>query len=121
MIKTYYKSMDIKNDIKNCERLRRKYSAGSKEYKEITKELDWLKGQKKALDKKNKGNAAYWHNGIPPRLAKKPKALTAKAEKQRRRLYLQHEISIYTEKEQAITEPAITEHLDALKKQLASI
>ena len=82
MRKVFYKLHDINHEIKECRKLQRKFERGSRKHKDITAELEWLLEQKEKLSKANKGNAAYWHDGIPPAPVKKAKPLTARAKKQ---------------------------------------
>lgn len=114
MRKVFYKLRDINHDIKEYRKQQRKFERGSKKHKDITAELEWLLEQKEKLSKANKGNAAYWHHGIPPAPVKKAKPLTARAKKQKQKKYLEDQIQIYSDKQQAIRE-----HIDDLQRQLA--
>jgi hypothetical protein len=116
MIKVYRKSPDINRDIKKYKMMLRKHLPGSKEYKDIANELEYLVRLKEKLSKSNKGNAAYWHNGIPPVEVKKSKPLSEQAKRQNKRQFLKNEIQEYSDRRQAITE-----HLDGLKRQLSML
>ena len=116
MRKLYYKSCDINRDIKKYKMMLRKHKPSSKEHKEIANELEHLVRLKEKLSKSNKGNAAYWHNGIPPAEVKKSKPLSEQAKTQNKRQFLKNEIQEYSDRRQAITE-----HLDGLKRQLSML
>jgi hypothetical protein len=118
MRKLYHKLCDINRDIKKYKNLQRKHLPGSKEHNEIAKEIEHLKSLKEKLSKRNKGNAAYWHNGIPPAEVKKSKPLSEQAKRQKERQFLKKEIEFYTDKEQS---EEIKEHIEGLKSRLAMI
>ena len=116
MRKVYHKLCDINRDIKKYKMMLRKHKRGSREHKEIANELEHLVRLKEKLSKSNKGNAAYWHNGIPPAEVKKSKPLSEQAKRQKERQFLKNEIQEYSDRRQAITE-----HLDGLKRQLSML
>ena len=118
MRKLYTKLSDINLDIKEYKDLQRKYPSRSIEYKEIAKELKWLVEYKKKLNKTNKGNAAYWHYGIPPAEMKKTKPLTEQSRRQKDLQFLKKEIEFYSNKDQS---KEIKEHLEDLKSRRAMI
>ena len=118
MRKLYSKLSDINLDIKIYKSLHRKFPSGSKEQNDIGKELEWLKVHKHDLINKNKGNAAFWHNGIPPTEVKKPKPPTKESRRKKDRQSLKKEIEFYSNKDQS---KEIKEHLDDLKSRLMMI
>jgi hypothetical protein len=113
MRKLYYKSCDINRDIKKYKMMLRKHLPGSKEHKDIAKEIEWLVSQKENLSKSNKGNAAYWHNGIPPAEVKKSKPLSEQAKRQKERQFLKDEIQKYSDNIQELEK-----HRADLQRQL---
>ena len=78
MRKLYYKEKDIEADIREYTSLRRKYKPSSTEYKELSKELNWLKSKKEKLIKSNSANKAFSHDGIPRCPTRKTKPKSAK-------------------------------------------
>ena len=71
MIKEFYKLSDINEVIWAYDAKLRSLDTASEDYN-ITKDyLDGLKVKKKALTRKNAGNSAFFHNGIPPYEPKK--------------------------------------------------
>ena len=120
MKKLYHKSCDINGDIKKYKRMLRNYKPGSKEHKDIAKEIKWLNRHKENLSKRNRGNAGYWHNGIPPAEVKKSKPLSEQAKRQKKRQFLEEEIKFFKDRNQAITggDPDLLRHLNDLENQL---
>lgn len=118
MRKLYSKLCDINLDIKTYKSLHRKFLRGSSEQMAVSKELEWLKTHKEHLINKNKGNAAFWHNGIPPAEVKKQKVSTEQSKRQKHLQFLKKEIEFYSNKDQS---KEIKEHLDDLKNQLKMI
>lgn len=116
MRKVYHKLCDLNLDIKENKNLQRKQKPGSKAHKDIANVLEYLVSLKEKLSKSNKGNAAYWHNGIPPAEVKKSKPLSEQAKRQKERQSLKNEIQEYSDRKQAIAE-----HLDGLKRQLSML
>ena len=71
MIKEFYKLKDINELIWEYQARLRSIDRSHEDYNVIKDCLDGLKVKKKALMRKNAGNSAFFHNGIPPYKPKK--------------------------------------------------
>ena len=77
MQKDYYKISEIDCDIKCYQAKLRFLKSSTQEYREVKEYINQLKARKKELIKKNSGNPAFFHHGIPPlqNISKKQKVL----------------------------------------------
>lgn len=111
MQKQYYKLKDVRYDIVEYKKLLRQYSAGTPMHKDILAELKYLQCLENKLIKRNKGNRAFFDNGIPS-----PRAKKQKSPKDKREQFLQSEIRNYQK-----TQQEIQKHLSTLTDELDSL